>query len=204
MNYLAVDTSGKYLTVIAKGKKKSVVFVEDCALSHSVILLDEIEKALIEADITLKEVDVFACAVGPGSFTGIRIGVATVKAFAYSLRKKVLSVTSFDTLAYDRVNGKRKLALISAGHNNYYGRLYAEDGCEKGEPFFASQDEIMKTDGFDEVVCDGQTPFDNSYAANVVNGFENAVEANLFKAVDDLESLIPLYVKKSQAEEEAK
>ncbi len=203
MNYLAVDTSGKWLTVIAKGNKKSVRYMKDCALSHSVVLLDEIEKALSEAETTLKDIDVFACAVGPGSFTGIRIGVSTVKAFAFANEKKVLSVTSFDTLAYDRTNGKKKLALINAGHGNYYGRIYFQDEM-RSEPFFASAEDIKKMGEFEEIVCDELPPFENCVIANVVNGFEKAVEENLHNAVSDVESLIPLYVKKSQAEEEAK
>lgn len=75
-----------------------------------------------------KDIDVFACAVGPGSFTGIRIGVATVKALAYALGKKVLGVTSFDSLAYNVSDGRKKLAVIDARHGNFYACGYAADG----------------------------------------------------------------------------
>ena len=49
MKYLAIDTSGKYLTVIASGDKKAVRFLPDCALSHSVVLMGEVENALNKA-----------------------------------------------------------------------------------------------------------------------------------------------------------
>ena len=101
-------------------KNKAVKFLPDCALTHSVVLMGEIENALAEAGIDKKDIDVFACAVGPGSFTGIRIGVATVKALAYALGKKVLGVTSFDSLAYNVSDGRKKLAVIDARHGNFY------------------------------------------------------------------------------------
>ena len=91
MNYLAFDTSGSYLTVLAKGKGEKLVKIEECTHSHSVILMPEIEKCLFEVGLKLEDIDLFACSVGPGSFTGIRIGVATAKAFAYALSKKVLA-----------------------------------------------------------------------------------------------------------------
>ena len=116
MNYLAIDTSRESLTVAAGSVKtgdvaegsaarddtaggegkavlKAVRFLPDCALTHSVVLMDEIEKCLAESGFDKNDIDVFACAIGPGSFTGIRIGVATVKALAYALGKKVLGVT---------------------------------------------------------------------------------------------------------------
>ena len=204
MNYLAIDTSGKWLTVIANGKNKHIEFIEDCALTHSVMLLGKVEEALLKAGITLSEVEVFACALGPGSFTGIRIGVSTVKAFVFSLGKKAVGVTSFDTLAYYRVNENKKLVLINAGHNNYYACYYDKDNKPFGKPFFASADEIRGLKDFDEIICDEECPFENFYKAEVVAGFERAVESKLNEATNNEEVLVPLYVKKSQAEEEAR
>jgi tRNA threonylcarbamoyl adenosine modification protein YeaZ len=99
MNYLAFDTSGTFLTVVAKGKEIVVSHISECTRSHSIILMEEIEKSLEKAGVSVNEIDVFGCCIGPGSFTGIRIGVSTAKAFAYALSKKVLPVTSFMSLA---------------------------------------------------------------------------------------------------------
>ena len=63
MNYLAIDTSRSSLTVAVGGKNKAVKFLPDCALTHSVVLMGEIENALAEAEIDKKDIDVFACAV---------------------------------------------------------------------------------------------------------------------------------------------
>lgn len=59
-NFLAVDTSSRYLTVLAvKGEKKVIRYLPDCALQHSVMLMDEIDKAFKEADLTPAECGFF-------------------------------------------------------------------------------------------------------------------------------------------------
>lgn len=203
MNYLAIDTSGSHLTVAVGGEKRAVGFIKDCALSHSVVLMDEIERVLSEAGIALDDVEVFACATGPGSFTGIRIGIATIKALSYAKSKKVLKVTSFETLAYNVISKKCKLLLIGARHGNYYVSEFSADNEEKTPPSFMSEEEIKALPHFAEyeIISDETTSF-NSTVADVKDGFIKAVEANIDKATDDRESLVPLYVKKSQAEEE--
>ena len=73
MNYLAIDTSSKYLTVIAcREGTESVVFASDCALQHSVRLMDAIENAMAQANLGVSDCDFFCAVTGPGSFTGIR------------------------------------------------------------------------------------------------------------------------------------
>ena len=204
MNYLAIDTSGTYLTVAVGGEKKAVRFLPDCALTHSVVLMGEIEKCLAEAGIDKKDVDVFACAVGPGSFTGIRIGVATTKALAYALGKKVLGVTSFDSLAYDIQDGRKKLAVINARHGNYYACGYNASGKTELEPCFINTPQLLGYAETYEVVCDVTDDVTADFiTADVKNGFIKAVESSLSLASSNVEALVPLYVKKSQAEEGA-
>ena len=201
MKFLAIDTSGSHLTVIANGEKLSVKYIEDCRLSHSVVLMDEIEKALSEAEMTLKDAEVLACCVGPGSFTGIRIGISTIKAFAYAENKKVLPVTSFEVLAYNKSSEKDKLTLIDARHDNFYACGFSKQNEVILDPFFAPISEIEKICGNYDIISD--IKIDNGlFVENKSEGFLRAVQAKLNSATDDRESLIPLYVKKSQAEEE--
>lgn len=204
MNFLAIDTSGNHLTVIASGKKLSVRYIPDCALTHSVILMDEVENALKGAEISLKDTEVLACAVGPGSFTGIRIGIATVKAFSYAENIKVLPVTSFECLAYNIISEKRKLVLIDARHGNYYACLFTADNKPISSPSFLTEKEIenLIRNEDSEVISDKETQF-NSIVADVKDGFLKAVEEKLNEATENRELLVPLYVKKSQAEEES-
>lgn len=204
MKYLAIDTSGSYLTVIAcDGKKTSVKYEENCALNHSVALMGEVENALAEVGLTAKDIDVFACSVGAGSFTGIRIGVSTVKAFAYALNKKVLGVTSFESLAYSIEERVKKLTLICARHGNYYAAGFDEDNAMILPPKFLSVEQINEIKGGYLLVTDEDADNLGAVKADMVKGFKRAVEANLDKASFNDETLVPLYVKKSQAEEES-
>ncbi len=194
MNLLAIDTSGSHLTVlIKKGDEIVVNHTENAGLKHSVTLLPEIENALTKAGLTLSEIDAFCSVTGPGSFTGIRIGVSTVKAFAYAFSKKVLSVTSFDVIAYDSCKDKA-LAVIDARHGNYYACGY-KGGEVCLEPCFITESELNALSSEYEVIT--------LESANLQNGLINAVNKRLDSATYDRESIVPLYVKKSQAEEEA-
>ena len=143
MNYLAVDTSGNHLTVLlSKNGALDCYFSKNIGLKHSVTLMSEIENLLEKTQTSLSEIDVFSVVIGPGSFTGIRIGVATVKALAYAYNKKVLPVTSFEVLAYNSV-GKKVLSVIDARHDNFYACGF--DGKEVSlSPSFISKEELEK------------------------------------------------------------
>lgn len=203
MNYLAIDTSRSSLTVAVGGKNSAVSFLPDCALNHSVVLMDEIEKCLALAGIDKTEIDVFACCVGAGSFTGIRIGVATVKALAYALQKKVLGVTSFDVLAYNISDGRKKLAVIDARHDNFYVSGFDENMNVCFLPSFITLSELKELSGEYEIISDCEIEGVPHIVADVKDGFIKAVEAKLGSASENVETLVPLYVKKSQAEEES-
>ena len=203
MNYLAIDTSGPWLTVAVGGEKKANRFLPDCKLNHSVVLMKTVDECLKEAHLTAKDIDVFACAVGAGSFTGIRIGIATVKAFAFAFGKKVLGVTSFESLAYDISDGNDRLCAIDARHGNFYACGFDGTNNVVYPPKFIGAEQIEKLSKDYEIVCDAKNEYLSDYiVADPSRGFINAVESKLSFATYDRESLAPLYVKKSQAEEE--
>lgn len=193
-NFLAFDTASKHLTVIAqKGEKTVLRFVPDCAMRHSVILMDEIDKALSEAGLTPAECDFFAVVTGPGSFTGIRIGIAAAKGFALAADKPLKGVTAFDLIAYNVNSGEPFLTAVDAAHGHYY-----VCGYEKGEvtlsPRYLSHGEVEKLGlpayGFEELPF---TPYNKLEIKNC-----------LLKAAclaPETEGVHALYVRKSQAEE---
>ena len=162
--------------------------------------MEEVESLLDTANLSLMDIDVFSAVVGPGSFTGIRIGVSTIKAFAYANNKKVLSITSFDTLAYNSSDSK-VLAVIDARHENYYVQKFIS-----GKPLKA---EFVTIQELKELAC-GFTILSNTSLnvehkiVSVKDGLIKAIQNNLDNATLDRETLVPLYVKKSQAEEELK
>ena len=200
MNCLAVDTSGSHLTVvILKGQETFVKYIDNCNLQHSIVLMPAIEELLEKASLEIKDIDCYGACVGPGSFTGIRIGVSTVKAFSYAFSKKVFQVTSFDILAYDKKGG-RNLAVIDARHDNYYVCGYDGDSAITS-PEFVNRDGLnnLKKD-FPNILTSSDLEFQEKNC-DVKQGFINAVIGKISTATTEKESLVPLYVRKSQAEE---
>ena len=85
---LAVETATLAGSIaIVRGDKVIAGSNGDPAISHSNTLLADLDQLLTETKITLAEIDLFAVAAGPGSFTGLRIGIATVKALAATLAR---------------------------------------------------------------------------------------------------------------------
>ena len=198
MKCLAVDTSNSHLTVaLIEGDKVTSEYLDDTNLRHSTILMTSIEKVLNSAGAKLSDIDFFACVVGPGSFTGIRIGISTIKAFSYANNKPVLPITSFEVLEYNRPYGKN-IAVIDARHDNYYAMGYDNDKVVI-EPSFLRKDEILKLKGEYEILSSTKNDI-ATVECSLLDGLVNAVKAKV-NSVTDRESLLPLYVKKSQAEE---
>lgn len=100
MNLLCIDTSGPVCgtAVIRDG----VVAYEASAvnkLTHSVNLMPMVQEALLRSGLTVSDVDVYAAVTGPGSFTGVRIGVSTVKGLAHGAGKPCVGVDALEALA---------------------------------------------------------------------------------------------------------
>ena len=193
-NYLAVDTASRHLTVIVKnGDKIYKSFVPECAMRHSVILQGEIDKTLKNAGISPNECDFFAAVTGPGSFTGIRIGIAVVKGLAFATEKKLLGVTSLEAVAYN-VKSAKFFAAVDAAHSHYYVSL-CENG-EVGEPEYLSEEEInscgLPVYGFEDLKLNNYTRL----------GAEDLLPVAISKCEGRLsDELDAVYVRKSQAEE---
>lgn len=203
MNFLAVDTSAKQLTVLVyRGGRVVTRGRADCAMRHSVLLMDEIDGALREAELTPRECDFFAAVTGPGSFTGIRIGISTVKGLCVALQKPALSVTSFDCIAYAE-KGDCLLALVNAGHSHYYARRY-----RGGEPEFGGG-EFLTDEQAEDLIRSGYRPCAGEELpitcnrVDAANGLLNACLALSGKAAPP-EQMQALYIRKSSAEENAK
>ena len=123
MKILAIDTSNKVASVsIFEDNELINEKISNEEKTHSEKLLPMIDELLKEANISIENIDMFVVSVGPGSFTGIRIGVATVKGIAQALNKKVIPVTSLEGLI-QMVNGDNVCAIINARHGNVYAQI---------------------------------------------------------------------------------
>lgn len=163
MNILAVDTSGNVCTsaVLCDNKVLSEIYVDN-KMTHSQTLGPMIDDVLKRADLTISSIDMFACAVGPGSFTGLRIGVGMIKAFCHSSGKKCVAVNTLDALAYNLKGDKRVVCpVIDARRMDVYTAAYKQ--CERVSEYRALQisDLLIELKGEDVVfVGDGSIAFE--------------------------------------------
>ena len=198
-NFLAIDTSSRYLTVLAvNGEKKVLRHRDDCAMRHSVILMEEIDAAFEGAGLSPSECDFFAAVTGPGSFTGIRIGIAAAKGFALAAGKPLVSVTSFELIAYN-VTCDRFYAVIDAAHGCYYVCGFGADKKIILPPCYLSGEQTENLGaplyGFEDM------PLKNYTKTDISDSLFKAAPVN---ARVGNGKMTALYVRKSQAEEARK
>lgn len=124
MNTLAIDTSTKKANVCLKYNNKIIDKSIDNEITHSEKLLPLVDDVLKSANTSLKDIDYLACCTGPGSFTGIRIGIATIKAFAKTLNVSVFNASSLDVLAYTNTSSDYILSIMDAKNSRIYYSLY--------------------------------------------------------------------------------
>jgi len=102
LKILAVDTSCSVaaVAVISENKLMAHYYIDD-KLTHSQKLMPVISQVLTDLELTPKDIDVFGATVGPGSFTGLRIGIATIKGMATAAGKPVCGISSTMAMAYN-------------------------------------------------------------------------------------------------------
>ena len=127
MIILAIDTASSICAVALMADGSLVARVSDkIGKGHAEKLIDQIILATKEAGLDLDKVDRIAVNIGPGSFTGVRIGVATSRGLALALQKPAIGVSSLEAIAYEahhQFPEKRIISLIDAGR----GMVYRQD-----------------------------------------------------------------------------
>ena len=131
MKILAVDTSA--LTASVAVMEDSILKGEisyTTALTHSQTIMPMVDELLRNLSLTCDDIDLFACSDGPGSFTGLRIGIGTIKGLAYGCDKKVVGVSTLEALAYNVSSSNLLVApIMDARRNQVYNALYRfQDG----------------------------------------------------------------------------
>lgn len=121
---------------LGRGKTELAQKSSDPEVSHSNSLLSDIATCLEDAAITLEQVDLLACASGPGSFTGLRIGIATLKGLAASLNVPCIGVPTLHALAHAAGPSPATVALIPAGRGEVFAQMLS----------VSSDDEVTEID----------------------------------------------------------
>lgn len=151
MRILAVDTSAvcASVAVTQDGKILSESSI-NTGLTHSRTLMPMIDSVLKNGEISLDSIDLFACSVGPGSFTGIRIGVAAIKGLCDALGKKCVPVSTLEALAHNLVGRNcTAVSVMDARCNQVYCAIFSVSGEEVTR---LTEDMAIKVDDLGEML----------------------------------------------------
>lgn len=219
MLVLGIDSSSNAATaaVVCDGEVLCE-YTQNQKKTHSVKMLPMVEAMLSDLELKLSDIDVFACGIGPGSFTGVRIGGATVRGFADTLSKPCVAVTSLEAL-YDNVKyfDGTVFSLVFARENECYTAVY-ERGIEIVAPCVMTVDNIIAYAKGKKCLFVGDGAVANF---EVLDALENCSVAenrhNVISAgaiallgyqkaqagdVGNSSVIAPMYLRKSQAERE--
>ncbi len=188
-------------------------------LTHSTTLMPLVEKLLKKEGIKPTEIDLFAVAAGPGSFTGIRIGIATVKGLAFGTGKETVGVSTLEAMAVLHTGcGSKVCALMDARLGQYYNAVFdctegrtrlTEDRALSGEEIAAE----ITSDGKPVLlVGDGARKFAETFDGNFVlpegdEVYQRAKGVAILareKTPVSPQMLLPEYLRLPQAERELK
>ena len=129
LRILAVDTSAKAAStaIVEDGRIIAESFI-NTKLTHSQTMLPMVENMLKACAVSVEEIDGFAVSVGPGSFTGLRIGISLVKGLAFSTQKKCAPVSTLEALCHNVSTVGRICAVMDARCSQVYTATFDFDG----------------------------------------------------------------------------
>ena len=126
MKILAIDTSPLTATAAILSEDRLIGEISTTTkLTHSQTIMPMIDELLKKVSIDITDIDLFACSEGPGSFTGLRIGIGTIKGLAYGLGKPVVGVSTLEALAHNiDVTDLVICPIMDARRGQVYNGLY--------------------------------------------------------------------------------
>lgn len=203
MKILSLDTSSKNaIVVITQNEEKIIELNNEEEKTHSQKLMPMIDEAFQKSKLSLDDIGLIICCLGPGSFTGVRIGIATAKAFADSKNIPVVGVNSLEALAYSLETEGKICAIIDAGHENAYVGYYEIRKDENGNLKMVQED-LTFLNLTDEKLKEIQKQY------KIVNEQNDGLEITMAKIgytkykngkAGNSSILSPVYLRKSQAE----
>ena len=219
MKILALDSAAKTASVsITEDGKVLSEFFLNVGLTHSETLLPLISFSLVSTKNTVNDIDYFALTVGPGSFTGIRIGAAAVKGMALPVNKKIIPVSSLEAICYPyRDFNGIACGVMDARNNQVYcaafkngERLFDDSALmieelkavlkEKGEKvvFIGDGAKLVYdslSDGLDCIRAKSEIEFPHASSVALI------AESKTEEAVDGAQ-IVPVYLRLPQAQRE--
>ena len=222
MLILAFESSAKAASAALVKDGKLISQYSQCSgLTHSRTLLPMGEDMLKNAEMKLSDVDLIAVAHGPGSFTGIRIGVSMVKGLAWAAEKPCVGVSTLEALAWHGVAcGTYVCPVMDARRNQVYNAIFR---IENGRPVRITEDRpIALSELAEEIRTIGAPMFLVGDGSELTEKYLNeqgltctvapenlrwqsawgVAMAAMDKEAGDADSLLPVYLRLSQAERE--
>ena len=216
MKILGIDTSSSSLSVavmdddLLKGE-----FTLNHKLTHSEQMMPLLDSLLSHLELKMSDIDLIGVSVGPGSFTGIRIGVAAANAMAMALDIPVVGISSLEAMAYTA--GETAYTIVStfdAQRERFYFNAYRFENSElkalEAEDVLEKEDLIKKLESYDKVLLLGDAVFINEVLPLNVKKAKRAVRYVRASSVCELAHrnyllgktgfAVPVYLRKSQAE----
>ena len=197
MNILTLDTTRKSAMIfLVKDNERKIKTLKETEKQSEHLMLN-IDQFLIENNMKLADIDVFGVVVGPGSFTGIRVGIATIKAFAYALNKSVVALNLFEIVKDEIVNGQFVCECTS--NSRYFANIKNGNVVEVGVIENSKLGEyknklfVLKEEHFSDI---------EAYNLNVLTNytdlcFDKFIKLSIAKQFSSPE---PYYIQVSQAE----
>lgn len=223
LKILSIDTSSNICSV-AILDDLNILYEHSTndGLTHSQNLMPMIDKAFSKCSLSLKDIDLFTCSIGPGSFTGIRIGISTMKAFVDVYNKPSIGISSLEGLAYN-IDSEYVCSIIDAKHDNVYCGLFQKN---KSNSSYSIITELISSDIDSALSILLKYKYNITFIGDgailhkdkIINTFNNCTiiednhlieqnavsfgKAAYIKYINNIEcnTLSPLYMKKSQAE----
>ncbi|MFA7075681.1 MAG: tRNA (adenosine(37)-N6)-threonylcarbamoyltransferase complex dimerization subunit type 1 TsaB [Candidatus Izemoplasmatales bacterium] len=196
LKQLVIDTATKYiyLSLVIDGVEKQSVY-EEGINNHSVTIIPFIEEMLKKENLILKDLDQVIIGVGPGSYTGVRIGVTVGKMIGYLNNLEVYTISSLALMASFSDN-PYVLALIDARRGNAFMGVYQNLNKKLisiSKDVMDNIEDYIKSFEFDlQIITEGKPQI------------EKLLHSNLLNKVDDIHSLTPNYLRVTEAERNLK
>ena len=226
MKILGIDTSTMAANVsVIEDDKLICEYTINTKKTHSQKLMPMIENMLNLSDISIKDIEAIAICVGPGSFTGLRIGMATAKAMSHVNNIPIVGVNSLEVLATNMDLCNRKICSILDAQRNqvYTGKYIIENGelKELEEISINPIDDLLKEleESLDNWVILGEATYKYKDKIESISNIEIPSSANNItkasslcnvarkkiienKDIHNCYDINPMYIRKSQAEEQ--
>ena len=210
MKVLAFDTSSKALSLaILEDKQLLAETTINIKKNHSITLMPAIDFLMANLDLTPKDLDRIVVAKGPGSYTGLRIAVATAKTLAHTLNIELVGMSSLLALVPSQQEGL-VVPLMDARRNNVYAGFYEHAQSVLPEAHLSFAEVLEQVKDAEQVTFVGEVGVfaeqiqERLPQANYQETLPNAANLALWawdKEVDSLHDFVPNYLKRVEAEE---